>query len=72
VFRDEDWARLKKIGASSPIPFVRHWLTLPMMRAADGNPDEDKIGAFGVGTCIWARSAVLGLMFEQGSTHYFP
>ncbi|KIP09762.1 hypothetical protein PHLGIDRAFT_102310 [Phlebiopsis gigantea 11061_1 CR5-6] len=29
VFRDEDWARLKKI--------------------AEGNPDEEKIGAFGVG-----------------------
>ncbi|PVF92100.1 hypothetical protein CPB86DRAFT_830215 [Serendipita vermifera] len=29
VFREEDWARLKKI--------------------ADGNPDEEKIGAFGVG-----------------------
>lgn len=29
IFRDEDWARLKKI--------------------AEGNPDEEKIGAFGVG-----------------------
>jgi hypothetical protein len=35
-----------------PAPFARRWLTPLVLRAADGNPDEDKIGAFGVGACI--------------------
>ena len=46
VFRDEDWNRLKKIGSfnffvvvSFPVDFY----------PAEGNPDEEKIGAFGVG-----------------------
>ena len=46
VFRDEDWNRLKKIGTR--VYYVAYASTLNPF-AAEGNPDEQKIGAFGVG-----------------------
>jgi len=50
VFRDEDWNRLKKIGSFHF--FVVVGFTVEFY-PAEGNPDEEKIGAFGVGayTC---------------------
>lgn len=52
TFRDEDWSRLKKIAevrgptihAHLLMRSWTHWLT-----CLQGNPDETKIGAFGVG-----------------------
>lgn len=46
VFREEDWNRLKKIGTRVPYMAYASILT---SSAAEGNPDEQKIGAFGVG-----------------------
>lgn len=45
IFRDEDWSRLKKIGAYH----TPGGLTTTECFLAEGNPDEEKIGAFGVG-----------------------
>ena len=47
VFRDEDWSRLKKIGESSCRSLRCLHTLIPDI--AEGNPDEEKIGAFGVG-----------------------
>ena len=47
IFREEDWNRLKKIGLllvdGDVICGLKSW------HLAEGNPDEEKIGAFGVG-----------------------
>lgn len=61
VFRDEDWARLKKI--------------------AEGNPDEDKIGAFGVGfyslfsicdaPAVESGDKVMGFFWKDGGDQLF-
>jgi hypothetical protein len=49
IFRDEDWNRLKKIGA---VMLIYAWHRLILVSSpAEGNPDEEKIGAFGVGEC---------------------
>lgn len=48
VFRDEDWSRLKKIGESFDLLLASLMASFP----AEGNPDEEKIGAFGVGESL--------------------
>ena len=49
VFRDEDWSRLKKIGGHHNLFALNAHIHIP---AAEGNPDEEKIGAFGVGAYL--------------------
>lgn len=50
VFRDEDWNRLKKIGTFFSLLWSSYGIPTPgTLSTAEGNPDEDKIGAFGVG-----------------------
>ncbi|KAF8688692.1 hypothetical protein RHS03_09437, partial [Rhizoctonia solani] len=46
-FRNEDWNRLKKIGKYLQVDFENDWTYILLV--AEGNPDEQKIGAFGVG-----------------------
>lgn len=47
-FRQEDWNRLKKIGKPLNIQHTARVLFSHII-IAEGNPDEQKIGAFGVG-----------------------
>lgn len=46
IFREEDWNRLKKIGL---LLLSMVLFKLKLWHLAEGNPDEEKIGAFGVG-----------------------
>ena len=63
VFRDEDWNRLKKIGAFHFFVVV----TLPVeLHAAEGNPDEEKIGAFGVGVYTYSLHSLALLATNAG------
>jgi len=52
IFREEDWNRLKKIGGYSILVVMSDYtlrFLIDLCLPAEGNPDEQKIGAFGVG-----------------------
>lgn len=69
VFRDEDWSRLKKIGGL----WAFYFQDLHSHPAAEGNPDEEKIGAFGVGVSLHKVAQVIVVLnVLQGSTAYSP
>lgn len=53
VFRAEDWSRLKKVRRPGSARARGERSDPGGDQIAEGNPDESKIGAFGVGLCVF-------------------